>query len=101
MLAPDIVLLTDGGGVKRAAVRPIVGAGRVARFLAIGVPRIGREVSVEPVQINGRPALIIRLSGEIESLVAMQIDDGLITGLYIVRNPEKLSRVERETAVSR
>ena len=101
MLAPDIVLLTDGGGVKRAAVRPIVGAGRVARFLAIGVPRIGRGVSVEPVPINGRPALIIRLSGEIESLVAMQIDDGLITGLYIVRNPEKLSRVERETAVSR
>ena len=101
MLAPDIVLLTDGGGVKRAAVRPIVGAGRVARFLAIGVPRIGAQASVEPVQINGRPALIIRLSGEIESLVAMQIDDGLITGLYIVRNPEKLSRVERETAVSR
>jgi RNA polymerase sigma-70 factor (TIGR02957 family) len=101
MLAPDIVLLTDGGGVKRAAVRPIVGAGRVARFLAIGVPRIGAQVSVERVQINGRPALIIRLSGEIESLVAMQIDDGLITGLYIVRNPEKLSRVERETAVSR
>jgi RNA polymerase sigma-70 factor (TIGR02957 family) len=101
MLAPDIVLLTDGGGVKRAAVRPIVGAGRVARFLAIGVPRIGSQASVEPVQINGRPALIIRLSGEIESLVAMQIDDGLITGLYIVRNPEKLSRVERETAVSR
>jgi RNA polymerase sigma-70 factor (TIGR02957 family) len=101
MLAPDIVLLTDGGGVKRAAVRPIVGAGRVARFLTIGVPRIGDEVSVEPVQVNGRPALIIRLSGEIESLVAMQIDDGLITGLYVVRNPEKLSRVERETAMSR
>ena len=58
-------------------------------------------MSVEPVQINGRPALIIRLSGEIESLVAVRIDDGLITGLYVVRNPEKLSRVERETAVSR
>ncbi len=101
MLAPDIVLLTDGGGVKRAAVRPIVEAGRVARFLAIGLPRIGGEVSVEPVQVNGRPALIIRLSGEIEALVAMRIDDGLITGLYVVRNPEKLSRVERETAVSR
>jgi RNA polymerase sigma-70 factor (TIGR02957 family) len=101
LLAPDVVLLTDGGGVKRAAVRPIVGAGRVARFLAIGVPRIGGEASVEPVQINGHPALIIRLGGEIEHLVAMRIDDALISGLYIVRNPEKLSRVERETAVSR
>ena len=58
-------------------------------------------MSVEPVQVNGHPALIIRLGGEIEHLVAMRIDDALITGLYVVRNPEKLSRVERETAVSR
>ncbi len=101
MLAPEAVLLTDGGGVKRAAVRPIAGAGRVARFLAVGLSRIGGEVSVEPLQINGHPALIIRLSGEIEHLVAVRIDDGLITGLYIVRNPEKLSRLGRETAVSR
>src|ERR1700692_1148409 len=56
---------------------------------------------VEPVQINGCPALIIRLNGEIDDVVAVRIDDGLITGLYAVRNPEKLSRVERETAVSR
>jgi hypothetical protein len=57
--------------------------------------------SVEPVQINGCPALIVRLNGEIDDVVAVRIDDGSITGLYIVRNPEKLSRVERETAVSR
>jgi RNA polymerase sigma-70 factor (TIGR02957 family) len=100
-LAADVVFLSDGGGVKQAALRPIVGAVRVARLLAVGLPRLGGEVSVEPVQINGCPALIIRLAGEIEHVVAMRIDDGLITGLYIVRNPEKLSRVERETAVSR
>ena len=58
-------------------------------------------MSVEPVQINGCPALIVRLNGEIDDVVAVRIDDGLITGLCIVRNPEKLSRVERETAVSR
>jgi RNA polymerase sigma-70 factor (TIGR02957 family) len=101
MLAPDVVLLGDGGGVVQAVVRPIVGAGRVARLLAIGLPRSGGQVSVEPVQINGSPALIIRLNGEIDDVVAVRIDDGLITGLYVVRNPEKLSRVERETAVSR
>ena len=101
MLAPDVVLLGDGGGVVQAVVRPIVGAGRVARLLAVGLPRIGGQVSVEPVQINGSPALIIRLNGEIDDVVAVRIDDGLITGLYVVRNPEKLSRVERETAVSR
>src|SRR5882757_5642051 len=101
MLAPDVVLLGDGGGVVQTVVRPIVGADRVARLLAVGLPRIDGEVSVEPVQVNGCPALIIRLNGEIDDVVAVRIDDGLVTGLYVVRNPEKLSRVERETAVSR
>ena len=100
-LAPDVVLLGDGGGVKQAVLRPIVGADKVGRLLAAGLPRIGGEVCVEPVQMNGSPALIVRLDGEIDDVVAVRMDDGLITGLYIVRNPEKLSRVERETAVSR
>ncbi|MBV6758087.1 MULTISPECIES: RNA polymerase sigma-70 factor [Rhodococcus] len=100
-LAPDVVLLGDGGGVKQAVLRPIVGADKVGRLLAAGLPRIGGEVSVEPVQMNGSPALIVRLDGEIDDVVAVRMDDGLITGLYIVRNPEKLSRVEQETAVSR
>jgi RNA polymerase sigma-70 factor (ECF subfamily) len=100
-LAPDVVLLGDGGGVKQAVVRPIVGADKVARLLAEGLRRIAGAASVEPVQINGGPALIIRLNGEIDDVVAVRIDDGLISGLYIVRNPEKLSRIERETAVSR
>jgi hypothetical protein len=43
----------------------------------------------------------MRLNGEIDGVVAVRIDDGFVTGLYYVRNPEKLSRVERETAVSR
>ena len=101
LLAPDVVLLGDGGGVVQAVVRPIVGADRVARLLAGGLPRVGGAASVEPVQINGSPALIVRLNGEIDDVLAVRIDDGLITGLYVVRNPEKLSRVERETAVSR
>ncbi|EID72924.1 MULTISPECIES: RNA polymerase sigma-70 factor [Rhodococcus] len=101
LLAPDVVLLGDGGGVKQAVLRPIVGADKVGRLLAAGLPRIDGTVSVEPVQMNGSPALIVRLDGEIDDVVAVRMDDGKITGLYIVRNPEKLSRVERETAVSR
>jgi RNA polymerase sigma-70 factor (ECF subfamily) len=101
VLAPDVVLLSDGGGVKQALVQPISGARRVARLLGRGLPRIVGEVSVEPVQINGGPALIIRIDGEIDNVVAVRIDDGLVTGLYIVRNPEKLSYVEHETALGR
>lgn len=82
-------------------MRPVVGADRVARLLAAGLGRIAAAMSLQPAQVNGYPALILRLNGEIDTVVAVRIDDGLITGLYAVRNPEKLSRVERETAVSR
>jgi RNA polymerase sigma-70 factor (TIGR02957 family) len=101
ILAPDVVLIGDGGGVKQAIPRPIVGAGQVARLLAIGLGRLDGAASLRPAQVNGYPALILRIGGEIDSVVAVRIDDGLITGLYSVRNPEKLSRLERETALCR
>jgi RNA polymerase sigma-70 factor (TIGR02957 family) len=100
ILAPDVVFLGDGGGVVQAVLVPVVGADRVARLLAVGLGRIAATASLQPVQVNGYPALILRLNGEIDAVIAVRIDDGLITGLYAVRNPEKLSRVERETAVS-
>jgi RNA polymerase sigma-70 factor (ECF subfamily) len=101
ILAPDVVVLSDGGGRKQAVTRPIVGAGKVARLLAVGLNRLREAVSFEPVQLNGCPGLIMRLDGEIDGVVAMRVERGLITGFYFVRNPEKLSRVERETALSR
>jgi RNA polymerase sigma-70 factor (TIGR02957 family) len=100
ILAPDVVLLGDGGGVVQAVPRPIVGAGKVARVLAIGLGRIA-ATALQPAQVNGYPALILRLDGEIDTVLAVRIDDGLITGLYAVRNPEKLSRMQRETALRR
>ncbi|MFI7612029.1 RNA polymerase sigma-70 factor [Nonomuraea terrae] len=97
VLAPDVVLLTDGGGIKRAALEPVMGADRVIEWLG----RISRTVSMEPAQANGHPALIVRLDGEIETVIAVRVDDGVITGLYAVRNPEKLSHMKRETALRR
>ncbi len=97
ILAPDVVLLGDGGGVVQAALAPVVGAGPVARVLG----RIAAAVSLQPAQVNGYPALILRLNGEIDTVMAVRMDDGLITGLYAVRNPEKLSHMERETALRR
>src|SRR5262245_48502011 len=101
ILAPDVVFLGDGGGVVQAVPAPVVGAIRVARLLAIGLDRIAGAASLQPAQVNGYPALIIRLNGEIDTVVALRIDDGLITGLYAVRSPEKLSRMERETPLHR
>ncbi|WP_432977246.1 RNA polymerase sigma-70 factor [Dactylosporangium sp. CA-233914] len=101
VLAPDVVALSDGGGVKHALLRPVVGAGNVARLLARGWWRRDAERSVELVQINGGPGLLVRVNGEIDGVVAVRVENGYVTGTYHVRNPEKLSRVERETAVSR
>jgi RNA polymerase sigma-70 factor (ECF subfamily) len=81
--------------------RPIVGADKVARLLTAGLTRFTGAMSVEPVQINGCPALIMRLDGELDTVIAMRVENGLIAGLYAVRNPEKLSRMGRETAVTR
>ncbi|TQF07159.1 RNA polymerase sigma-70 factor [Kitasatospora acidiphila] len=97
LLAPDVVLLTDGGGVARAALAPIVGADQVAAVLA----RIATATVLRPAQVNGHPALLLSRGGALDTVTALRIDDGLITGLYAVRNPEKLSRLEREIALSR
>ena len=101
ILAPDVVFLGDGGGIKQAVLRPILGAGKVARVLAAGLGRIAAEASLQSAQVNGHPALILQLNGEIDTVLAVRIDDGLITGLYAVRNPEKLSHMQRETALRR
>ncbi|MFB9836975.1 RNA polymerase subunit sigma-24, partial [Actinoallomurus acaciae] len=101
ILAPDVVVLSDGGGLKQAVRQPVVGVAKVARLLAVGMDRAGSRMSVEPVQVNGHPGLILRLGGEVDGVVAMRVEDGLVTGLYFVRNPEKLSGVGREIAVGR
>ncbi|MEE4541285.1 RNA polymerase sigma-70 factor [Streptomyces sp. V4-01] len=101
LLAPDVVLIGDGGGIRPAATQPLVGADSVAGTLSQGLPLLVGTAAVEPAQINGCPALIIRIGPEIEAVVTLRIDDGLIGALYVVRNPQKLSRVTRETAVTR
>ncbi|MFX0577158.1 RNA polymerase sigma-70 factor [Nocardia nepalensis] len=100
ILAPDVVFLGDGGGVARAALAPIVGAHAVVGVLAAGLGNLAAR-SLQWAQVNGYPALILRLDGEIDTVVAVRIDRGLITGLYSVRNPQKLSRLQHETALRR
>jgi RNA polymerase sigma-70 factor (ECF subfamily) len=100
ILAPDVVFLGDGGGVVQAAPAPVVGAHIVGRFLADRLGGIA-AASLQPAQVNGYPALILRRGGEIDTVIAVRIDDGLITGLYAVRNPEKLSHMEQETTLRR
>jgi RNA polymerase sigma-70 factor (ECF subfamily) len=100
VLAPEVVFLGDGGGIKQAVLRPVTGADKVARLLTAGLGRI-TAASLRPAHVNGYPALVLRLDGAVDTVVAVRIDDGLITGLYAVRNPEKLSHMERENTLRR
>ncbi|WP_374225611.1 RNA polymerase sigma-70 factor [Streptomyces sp. Vc74B-19] len=101
VLAPDVVLLGDGGGIKQAVLRPVVGADKVARLLRGGLRKTPGGLTLRPVEVNGRPELVLHLDGELDTVLAVRFDDGLVTGLYAVRNPEKLSHMERETVLRR
>ncbi|MBM7775404.1 RNA polymerase sigma-70 factor (ECF subfamily) [Actinokineospora baliensis] len=101
ILAPDVVLLGDGGGIKQAVARPVTGADKVARLLVGGFRKVAGTISLDSAQVNGYPALVFQVGGELDTVLAVRVDEGRITGLYAVRNPEKLSRMDRETTLSR
>jgi RNA polymerase sigma-70 factor (ECF subfamily) len=99
VLAPDVVLITDGGGLKKAALRPILGRDKVVRFLAaVGG---GIDALADVVVVNGAPALRIMVDGELDTVASMVVEDGLVTGLYVVRNPQKLARLDAVVTLTR
>jgi len=63
--------------------------------------RLAPVASLEPADVNGHPALIVRIDGRIDNVLAARVEGGLIAGLYAVRNPEKLSHLPNETALAR
>ncbi|MEU9314880.1 RNA polymerase sigma-70 factor [Streptomyces sp. NPDC048295] len=100
VLAPDVVLVGDGGGIRRAALRPTVGADKVARYMLGGLRKNRLAMAFSPAAVNGSPALLVLLDGEIDGVLAIRVEDDRINGLYYVRNPEKLNRVDSETPLA-
>ncbi|MFI6883925.1 RNA polymerase sigma-70 factor [Streptosporangium canum] len=100
VLAPEVVLISDGGGVKQAAPRPISGAGKVARMIVSGLGKAQIALAGEPTVVNGNPALLLRVDGDIDGVIAARVEDARITGLYYVRNPQKLTRIASETPLT-
>ena len=96
LLREDAMVLSDGGGRKAAALNPIRGADRSIRFF-LGLMRKyfsnGARFEAEPTRFNGAPGLKIYIDGEFDQVLSIDIDGELITAIYVVRNPEKLSRV--------
>lgn len=101
VLAPDVVLITDGGGLKRAALRPVIGADKVLRWL-IGVSiKAGGVIGGELTELNGNPALLILVDGEVDGAVGVRLAGEQVTELYYVRNPQKLSRLTAPVTLAR
>jgi RNA polymerase sigma-70 factor (TIGR02957 family) len=98
VLAPDVVLIADGGGVVRAALAPIHGADGVATLLA----RANRMAAFETttVWLNGAPAGRLAIDGEV-STVSLAVEKGRITRIYVVRNPQKLTRLQVPAELTR
>ena len=99
VLAPDVVVVTDGGGFVTAARRPILGARKVANFL-IGGAR-SAVLDVKPVWINGSPGCRIDIDGELTTAVSISVQDGRITHMFAVLNPHKLAGLDGVAALTR
>lgn len=95
LLAPEAVLWADGGGLVRSALNPVFGADRIARFY-IGVLHKTADthsvasVSGSLIEINGEPAIALRLADRTDVLTFDVGADGLIRGVRQIANPEKL-----------
>jgi RNA polymerase sigma-70 factor (TIGR02957 family) len=108
VLAPDVVLVSDGGGKRLAARRPVEGAEQVARFL-IGIGRrpydgvAPEDMTVELADVNGVPGVIIRGGGQVLSAMAAEVADGRVLAVHLIANPDKLHTVHerREVPLSR
>ena len=89
VMSPDVVLLTDGGGKVQAALRPILGAGKVARWLQ-GVLPEGATMTFEWTVANGSPAVLLNLDGQLDTIASLLVIDSRVAEIYMVRNPDKL-----------
>lgn len=100
VLAPDVVLVADGGGQATAARHPVVGGERVAGFLS-RFPRLAPGARIATVWINGAPALRIDAAGDFDTAVSVVVESGRITRIYAMRNPHKMVRLDKQVTLSR
>jgi RNA polymerase sigma-70 factor, ECF subfamily len=89
LLDPAVTFRSDGGGVVNAARTVFTGADRVARIFTAMAGHFGENFRMRPIVVNGAPGLLID-TGEYPSVIAFSIDDGRISEIDAVRNPEKL-----------
>ena len=101
VLAPDVVLVADGGGVAQAVLNPVMGAKRVANLLR-PFTRLAPGAQIVPAFLNGAVgARIVGTDDGHDTAVSFVIDGGRISRIYAVRNPAKLARIDVEATITR
>ncbi|MEU9454280.1 RNA polymerase sigma-70 factor [Streptomyces sp. NPDC048277] len=90
LLAPDVRLVSDGGGKATAALRVIVTPGKVGRFLLGAARKEGTGLSFRFLEINGGPAVLLLAEGRPDGVLQLDVADGLVRAVHIIRNPDKL-----------
>jgi RNA polymerase sigma-70 factor (ECF subfamily) len=102
LLAQDVAFHSDGGGKVLAVINPLYGIDRVSRFFAgINAKLAHRDKPTtlfKPVMINGLPGYLSLERGETLQATALDIRDGRVQAIYIVRNPDKLRHLSLSDA---
>jgi RNA polymerase sigma-70 factor, ECF subfamily len=104
VLAEDVGFWSDGGGKVFAARRPIFGRDHVVHLL-VGIRRAApaagvalADITMAVVEVNNEPSLLLRVSGQLDSVYTFTIEDDAIAAIRVVRNPDKLRFLERQLA---
>jgi RNA polymerase sigma-70 factor (ECF subfamily) len=100
VLAPDVVVIADGGGLAQAALRPVEGRKRVASLLSL-FAKLAPGVEITTPLVNGAVGARIDPGGEFDTAIAFDVEEGRITRLYAVRNPQKLGRLDAVAELGR
>ncbi|MFE8992179.1 RNA polymerase sigma-70 factor [Streptomyces collinus] len=90
LLAPEVRLVGDSGGKSRAPLRVLHTADKVGRFLIGTAQKSLPGLTVRFVEVNGGPAVLILSGGEPDSVLQLDVADGTVQSVYIIRNPDKL-----------
>lgn len=94
ILAPDVVIISDSGGLAQAPRRPIHGRDKVARLLASFAPRVPKGTTFAVEYFNGAPGIVARLDSVTITTMSMSVAEGKIQSLQLVANPQKLVFME-------
>ncbi|NNN29372.1 RNA polymerase sigma-70 factor [Streptomyces sp. S3(2020)] len=101
VMAPDVVLIADGGGLAAAALAPVHGSELVAKVLARANRVDVAALEATAVWLNGAPAGRIEIDGELATAMSLVVENGHVTRVYLVRNPHKLTRLDESIALTR